>query len=260
MVAQGDADFFAGHWDPLHESFFKAVGGDKTVKRIGLLVEGCMQGYLIDKRTAERYAIKNLGQFVEPRYAKLFDTDGNGKADLAGCHPGWGCWRVIEHQLTAYGLRETVEHHQDADYFEMIQATIRRFRSGKPIFYYTWTPLWVSGVLKPGKDVVWLTVPFTALPRERTEMDTTLPDGRNLGFAVNRVRILANNEFLRKNPAAEKFFELVQIPILDISAENMLIHNGERKMTDIQRHAEAWIETRSAVFDSWIEQARKAAQ
>ncbi len=142
----------------------------------------------------------------------------------------------------------------------MIQATIRRFRSGKPIFYYTWTPLWVSGILKPGKDVVWLTVPFTALPRERLEMDTTLPDGRNLGFAVNQVRILANNEFLQKNPAAKRFFELVSIPIHDISAENMLIYNGERSMTDIKRHAEAWIETWSAVFDRWIEEASKTAQ
>ncbi|WP_432288488.1 glycine betaine ABC transporter substrate-binding protein [Aminobacter sp. BA135] len=38
--------------------------------------------------------------------------DGNGKADLYGCEPGWGCERVIEHQLDAYGLRDTVEEKQ----------------------------------------------------------------------------------------------------------------------------------------------------
>jgi glycine betaine/proline transport system substrate-binding protein len=41
-----------------------------------------------------------------------FDADGDGKADLAGCIPGWGCERVIEHELTEYGLRDTVTHNQ----------------------------------------------------------------------------------------------------------------------------------------------------
>ncbi len=260
LVAQGDADFFAGHWDPLHKSFFEEVGGEKRVARIGTLIDGCMQGYLIDRKTADRYDIRRLEQLADPQIAGLFDIDGNGRADLAGCHPGWGCWRVIEHQLTAFGLRDTVEHHQDADYFQMIEGTIARYRAGEPIFYYTWTPLWVSGVLVPGRDTQWLTVPFTALPEERVEKETTLADGRNLGFAVNRVRILANKRFLKANPKAKRFFEQVSIPIDDISAQNMRMREGEDSQEDIERHAREWIEQHRAQFERWVSEAQKAGR
>ena len=113
--------------------------------------------------------------------------DGNGKADLAGCNPGWGCEKVIEHHLDAYKLRDTVEHKQ-GQYSAIIANTIARYNEGKPILYYTWTPYWVSGVLVPGKDVVWMQVPFSSLPGERKNVDTSLPDGSNYGFQPNRRR------------------------------------------------------------------------
>ena len=54
------------------------------------------------------------------------DIDGDGKADLAGCTPGWGCEAVIEHQLDAFGLRDTVTHNQGS-YSAIIADTITRF-------------------------------------------------------------------------------------------------------------------------------------
>ena len=57
----------------------------------GYLVNGAAQGYLIDKKTADQYKITNIAQLKDPKIAKLFDTNGDGKADLTGCNPGWGC-------------------------------------------------------------------------------------------------------------------------------------------------------------------------
>ena len=258
-VGRGDADFYAVHWDPLHLKFYQKAGGGTTMLKVGELTPGALQGYLIDKKTADKYNITNLDQFKDPKIAKLFDADGDGKADLSGCNPGWGCERVIEHQLTEYGLRDTVEHNQGT-YFALIADTISRYKAGQPVLYYTWTPLWVSGTLVPGKDVEWLSVPYTSLPGERQEVDTTLPDGRNSGFAVNLVRIIANKEFLDENPAARKFFELAKIPINDVSAENGQIRAGEKTEADIKRHAKEWIAAHQQEFDSWIEAAKKAAQ
>ena len=258
-VGRGDADFYAVHWDPLHLKFYQKAGGGKTMLKVGELTPGALQGYLIDKKTADKYNITNIDQLRDPNIAKLFDADGDGKADLCGCNPGWGCERVIEHQLTAYKLRDTVEHNQGT-YFALIADTIARFKAGDSILYYTWTPLWVSGVLVPGENVEWLSVPFTSLPGERQEVDTTLPDGRNAGFAVNLIRIIANKDFLDKNPAAAKFFELAKIPINDVSAENGLIRDGEKTDADIKRHAKDWIQKHRAEFDSWLAEARKAAK
>ena len=83
-LANGDATFLATHWDPLHADFYKNAGGDAKLVRKGVYSDNAAQGYLIDKKTADQYKITNIGQFADPKIAKLFDTDGDGKADLDG--------------------------------------------------------------------------------------------------------------------------------------------------------------------------------
>jgi glycine betaine/proline transport system substrate-binding protein len=256
-VANGDATYYAAFWDPLHKSFQDKLGGQEKLPMVGTLVKNSIQGYLIDKKTADQYHITSIEQFKDPKIAKLFDVDGSGKAGLYGCTSGWGCERVIEHQLDAYGLRGTVNHIQ-GDYVAIISDAIERYRAGKPILYYTWTPLWLSGVLVPGKDVTWLTVSHTELPDDQKGANTTVPGIGNLGFSVNTQHIIANPDFLAKNPAAKKLFEVMEIPIDDINAENLLIHNGENKDADVRRHATDWIKAHQSLWDSWIAEAKKA--
>ena len=258
-LANGDATFMAAHWDPLHIDFFKEAGGDDKIVREGTYSSGSLQGYLIDKETAEAYEITNIEQLKDPEIAKLFDADGDGKADLAGCNPGWGCEKVIEHHLDAYDLRDTVEHNQGS-YSAVMADTITRYEQGEPVLYYTWTPYWVSGVLVPGDDVTWLQVPFSSLPGEREDVDTALADGSNYGFQANVQRIIANKEWAEANPAAAKLFAIMEVSSNDISAQNLRMRDGEDSEKDIKRHAEAWIKANQASYDSWLEQARAAAE
>ncbi len=256
-IGQGDADYAATHWDPLHIQFYERAGGDDTMVRLGHLIQGAAQGYLIDKATADAHDITNIGQMSDPEIAKLFDSDGDGKANLSGCNPGWGCEGVIEHQLDAFELRDSVSHDQ-GEYFALIANTVARYEAGDPVFYYTWTPLWVSSVLKPGEDTVWLDVPFSSLPGDRADVDTSTPDGHNRGFEVNAIRVLANKEFAEANPAAAKFFELAEIPIGDVNAAILRQKNGEDKIDQIRQHAEEWVEANKDQFDQWIAAAEAA--
>jgi glycine betaine/proline transport system substrate-binding protein len=258
-IGNGDATFLADHWDPLHIDFYQKAGGDEKLYREGVYSPGALQGYLIDKKTAEAHNITSVGQLKDPEIAKLFDTNGDGTADLTGCTPGWGCEAVIEHHLDAYGLRDTVTHNQGS-YSAIIADTIARYNQGEPIFYYTWTPYWVSGVLVPGKDVVWLQVPFSSLPGERKDVDTSLPDGSNYGFQANVQRIVANREFTDANPAAARLFSIMRLSSNDISAQNLRMRDGEASARDIERHAEAWIRANQTKFDAWVAEAMKAAK
>ncbi|ERK13891.1 MAG: glycine betaine/L-proline ABC transporter substrate-binding protein ProX [Pantoea sp.] len=258
-IAEGDATFTAVNWQPLHDDMYKAAGGDQKFYREGTYVTGAAQGYLIDKKTADQYHITNFAQLKDPKLAKLFDTNGDGKADLTGCTPGWGCEAVINHQIDAYGLSKTVEHNQ-GNYSAMIADTITRFKQGKPILYYTWTPYWVSDVLKPGKDVVWLQVPFSSLPGEQKNVDTKLANGANYGFPVNTMHIVANKAWAEKNPAAAKLFAEMKLPITDINAENAAMHAGQSSEDDINRHVDGWIKGHQAEFDKWVQDALAAAK
>lgn len=258
-LANGDATFMADHWDPMHTDFYANAGSDAKLYRKGVYSPGALQGYLIDKATADKYSITHISQLKDPKLAQLFDADGDGKADLAGCNPGWGCEKVIEHQLDAFGLRSTVTHNQGS-YSAIIADTITRHEQGKPVLYYTWTPYWVSGVMVPGEDVTWLQVPFSALPGGLSGRSTELPDGSNYGFEVNSQRIVANGAFARQNPAAAKLFEIMKLSSNDISAQNRRMREGEKSYRQIERHADSWIRAHQTQFDSWLNEAREAAR
>lgn len=255
-VGTGDADFYTASWDQLHDAFYQEAGGDAVMSKVGTLIEGALQGYLVDKASYDA-GVQNLGDLKDPEVAARFDADGDGKADLAGCVPGWGCERVIEHHLDEYGLRDTVAHNQ-GEYTAIIADTIARYENGDPVLYFTWTPNWVAGVLVPGKDVEWLDVPYTSLPDGATG-ETTF-EGKNLGFAVDSIRVVARNDFLEANPAVRKLFEVATIDINDVSAENKLIADGEDSSEDIDRHVDDWIAANQAEYDSWLEEARAAAE
>lgn len=255
-IANGDATFMTVNWYPLHNTMYENAGGDDKFYREGHYISGAAQGYLIDKKTADAHNITNLSAFKDKKIAALFDTNGDGTADLTGCQAGWGCEGVIEHQLDAFELRESITHNQ-GQYAAIISDTIARYNEGQPIFYYTWTPYWVSGKLVPGKDVVWLEVPFSSNPNGT---DTKLPNGKNYGFDINSERIVANKAFAEANPAAAKLFAVAQLPINDVSAENMLIANGEDSQKQIEKHADNWIRNNQTTFDGWIQQAMDAAK
>ncbi len=258
-IASGDATFMAVNWDPLHADQYQAAGGDAKFYRQGNYVEGAAQGYLIDKKTADKYHITTIDQLKDPQLAKLFDANGDGKADLTGCTPGWGCEAVINHQIEAYGLSKTVEHNQ-GNYAAIIADTMARFKEGKPILYYTWTPYWVSDVLVPGRDVVWLQVPFSSLPGAQKNISTKLPNGADYGFPVNNMRIVANKQWAQANPAAAKLFAIMRLPIGDVNAQNLRMHEGQASEADIERHANGWIAAHQAVFDGWVANAAAAGK
>ncbi len=258
-IASGDSTYMAVNWDPLQTDMYNAAGGDKKFYREGTYISGAAQGYLIDKKTAEKYHIHDLSQLKDPKIAKLFDANGDGKADMVGCEPGWGCGEVIDAQIKAYGLSNTVQQNS-GNYAAIMADTLTRYREGKPVLYYTWTPYWVSNVLKPGKDVLWLTVPFSANTGSQKNLDTTLPDGRNYGFPVNNEHIVANKQWAAANPAAAKLFAEMKLPLTDVNAQNLSMHNGKASAADIQEQVTGWIQAHKATYDGWIAAAISAAK
>lgn len=268
-LAQGEVDFWAEGWVPLHNTYLEDKRVQGKVELVGFQSKaGALQGYLIDKKTSAEHGIKNLEQLKDPRVARLFDANGNGKADLIGCPPGWGCELVIEHHLTAYGLRNTVEHIQ-GEYNAMMAQTVARLKQGKPVLFYTWTPNWTTGQLVPGKDVVWIEVPRADLPKEQKAMEPftevkgvegCVNDPCRMGWPANDIRVAANKKFLQENPAAARLFELVEIPVNDISAQNDLMEKGQRDVRDIRRHAEEWVQKHRSQVDQWLAAARQAAR
>ena len=71
---------------------------------------------------------------------------------------------------------------------------------------------------------------------------------------------MANNQSLKDNRAAAKIFEVMTIPLGDISKYNNRTNAGENTQEDIDAHPEGRIALSRDMFDGWLAQARRAAQ
>lgn len=249
-----DVFFMASHWDPLQNNMVKGAGGEKKLAKFSEYISNCAQGYLIDKKTADKYNIKYINDLKKPEIAKLFDVDGNGKADLTGCSAGWGCEKVIEHQLDAYKLRDSIDHRQGS-YSALIADTIAQYKTGKPILYYTWTPYWISGKLVPGKDVTFLQVTHSAHP---STASTKLSNGADYGFNINSQKIVANASVKTNHKDIAKLFNIIKLSVNDVSGQNMLMANGQNKEKDIKRHVQSWLKMNTKKVDAWVKEAKAA--
>ncbi len=256
-VGQGDVDLWVNGWFPLHD--FYADAFNNGAEKIGYVAKGgALQGYLVDKKTADKYKITNLADLKKPQIRKLFDSDGDGKADMVACPPGWGCEKKIAEQLDKFKLRDYIKPIKAAYSASMADA-IGRYKEGKSILFYTWTPNWTVGVLKPGKDVVWIETPEATPETTVAGVKGCVEDPCKMGWTPNDIRPVANKKFLKDNPAVKTLLGKMSIPLEDIFAENAKMNAGEDKPKDIERHASEWIKAHQKEFDGWIEAAMSDA-
>ena len=265
-LALGDLDYWTNGWFPVHDGQLPDNFYEKGEK-VGYVVKaGGLQGYLVSKKDAEKFNIQSLADFKRPEVKKAFDADGDGKADLTACPAGWGCEGTITHHLDVYGLEDHINPIKAAYSASMADA-VARYQSGKPIFFYTWAPNWTIFKLKPGEDVVWINVPeIKPTEAQAPQVDRltvsgvqgAISDPIKLGFIVADIQVVANKDFLAKNPAAKRFFEVFTLPLGDINAQNTRMQDGEKSEKDIDGHVKEWISNNQAAWDGWLAEARKA--
>ncbi len=256
-VGQGDIDLWVNGWFPLHDTYRDAFEDGASI--VGYVAQGgALQGYLVDKKSAEQYGITSIADFKKPEIKEAFDSNGDGKADLVACPPGWGCEEKISNDLEELELGDHINPIK-AGYSASMADALGRYRDGQPILFYTWTPNWTVGILQPGTDVVWIEMPNATEDTTVSGVEGCVNDPCALGWQANDIRPVANNDFLEENPAVRTVLEEARIPLDDIFAQNAKMNEGEDSQEDIQRHASEWIQNNQDLVNGWLEAARQAA-
>ena len=266
-VAQGDVDFWTAGWFPLHDTQLPMGFFDSASIAGTIIPAGGTEGYLVTKSAAEEFGITSLDDFKRPEVKEAFDRNGDGKADLVGCPPGWGCEIVINHHLDVYDLRDDV-NASSAAYNAAFADALAAYQAGEPVFYYTWTPNFTVFQMVPGEDSVWINVP-SIIPNESQEgfEDAMVVDGIAggvtetvmMGFVASDIQSVANNDFLEANPAAASILENVVLDVTTVSEMVVRMAEGEDSDRAVAALAAEWVEANREQVDAWLEQAREAA-
>jgi glycine betaine/proline transport system substrate-binding protein len=257
-LAAGQYDLWANGWFPTHDIYLTAETAagleyDRSIEAVGQQVEsGALQGYMIDKATADAMGITSMSDLENSSTAAVFDQDGDGLADLIGCNEGWGCATIIDNHIAELGWGANVEQ-VSGTYGELMQGVQDRVAAGDPVLFYAWTPNWTYEALPAGDAVVWLESPALEDDEGTTEVRGLAGCAGNpcdLGWPVNSIRAVANSEFLDDNADIRRLLEQVQIPLDDIAAQNA------RANPDAKADAAAWIADNRALVDIWLANAR----
>ena len=245
-AASGDLDLWVNGWFGTHDGYIKESKGN--VEAVGYVMKkGGLQGYLIDKKSADSLGIKSVMDIK--KHAAKFDSNGDGKADMVACPPGWGCEKQITKHFAELNLGDFINPVK-ADYTASMADVVAKYKNGKPVLFYTWTPNWTVGALKLGQDVVWIEVPYSET--KKVKVSNATKSKINMGFGADDIRPAANKDFLKANPDVKKMLKKASIPLADIAAQNMKMNAGEKSERAIKKHAAAWIKANQSTFDSWL--------
>ena len=288
-MANGEIDFWANSWYPLHLTWLAAELPDNSKVRDHVTVvgnemlNGGVQGILVTKSFADEYGITHIDQINDdPDILAAFDAEdsepGDGKANIYGCPEDWTCGYVLDSQIAFSGWDNIVQ--VKSGYDAMFADAVAKVEAGKPTAIYTWTPTDYILKLTPGEDVVWLAVEnviddSNPLEVEGGEEHDQRPGTANLdaedcpavaeagvcqlGFAAADIQVTANSEWLKANPKAAGLFCAVRLSVVEVALANWeQSEAGDATEEFIAGLASKWISENRDKVDGWLEKARNA--
>ena len=284
-MAQGDIDFWANTWNPLHDSWLAnelpdgSLVGDHISKVGQMMPGGALGGFLITKGFADEFGIATLDDLDNnPEAIAAYDRNDynpdNGVADIYGCEESWTCDDTIENMF-AFSDYQNIKQVK-AGYDALFAEARTKVDAGEPVVIFTWTPTAYLAYLRPGDNVVWVGVedvlddsnPLGLEGGEELDQRpgvagfgadlcpsaATLGECR-IGFRMADIVVAANNKFLEENPSAAKLFEIVTLKVV-VTLNIFEQSENDADPTDLARR---WISDNQAQVDAWLEEARAAA-
>jgi glycine betaine/proline transport system substrate-binding protein len=191
----------------------------------------------------------------------------NGKAELISCDPGWSCANVVAYQIKQFGIAQNV-HVVSGKYEALMADAITRIKSGSPAFFWAWSPSWVTSGLVPGRDVVWLPVPFDALPPKMPNTGSGLikgipgcaggADPCHMAMASWNAGSVTNKAFISANPAIRALIQQIKFSPTVWADWESSINNAPRSSALFAQLADQWLAANKPQFIQWVTTARAA--
>lgn len=237
-LATGDADYSLESFSGNHANYLKEYEG--IVEPIGVLFPNVLDGFAVDRLTAEKLNIKSVADFQRPEVIESFDSNNNGKAEFVGCQPGWGCEPTTVELFTTLGIAESIDYTH-ASYDVLIAEAIAKHKSGQPVFFYAWTPHQSLGAI----DYVWINTgdgyPLVKNASNCVTKDCTF-------MFLNEQLIVANTDWIKENQKAVDLLGKFSMNLDEVNQLAARIYFENLNSQGVIDLADQWIENNPNFF------------
>ncbi len=247
-IERGDADLSMEGWvDNILEFWTKATESGKMVS-LGTNFPDAPQGWYVPtyvikgdpKRGIEPMAPDLKSVMDLPKYWELFKDRENPKKGRFYNRPaGWKISSVYSAKIKSYGLDDTFEVFSPGSDTALATAMKRAYDQGKPILAYYWEPTWIMGIL----DMTRLEEP--AFDQKLWEEE----DVHACAAPAARVLVVANGEFVKKNPDLAAFLSNYSTTL---QQTNRFLAEMVQKDLDARQTAIWFLKNNPDVWKSWI--------
>ena len=231
-LSMGEIDLLFIIWFPNNEPALRPFLKNGTVEYLGEMYGKLPQGMFVPKWMAKQYNLKSIPDLANPEIAKLVDLDNDGKGDWLGCDPGWGCARLNEECIKAYGLEKLYEQ-KVGGHVLLKAAAIGQLKKDKPVLLFNFWPNDFFVDYPWGTAVEYLEDPLKF-------------------WEVCNVPKHGNKKWLEKNPKAAKLLRQVTMTGKDVQWQiGEALKRGDDPAT-LEAIAREWIAKNQATVDSWL--------
>lgn len=222
------------------------------------------QGFYIPGYIQDKYGITSVEQLADPKVAKLFDLDGDGKGNYWPGDPAWGGTNVLVVKAKSYGFDKYFKQMQVSD--TIFKAQLKKaIRNEKAFVFYYWTPDWIHTTY----DLRLLKEPeFTGYAADSMKNDpnynpkgcwtmyqpSDTPDwleksNIKCAFPYAKIYVAQSKSLVTRAPKGSQFLKQVAFDPKDINDWVMKIARDKEDRMDV---AKAWVKANPDKVDAWL--------
>jgi glycine betaine/proline transport system substrate-binding protein len=138
----GSIDVLTDLWMPNQAGKWAKYIDERKTALVNTAPYTGLQGLFIPGYMQDKYNIKSVQDLADPKIAKLFDSDGDGKGEYWPGAVGWGSTGVEQVKAKSYGYAKYFKPYIVSD--AALKAKLKTdYRRKRGILFYYWTPEWI---------------------------------------------------------------------------------------------------------------------
>ena len=208
------------------------------------------QAMCVTKGTAERTGIKGIKELRDPKMAKNFDSDGDGKGEVWIGADGWGSTPIEQVRARSYGYDKTMTlriMEESAALSEVDEAVAQK----KNIVFFCYTPhhMFAANELvileEPAYDAQkWVIVPPSPTPGWLEKSSAAV------AWDTAHLHVSYAVALETSQPKAAAMLSKVSLSTDTLTAMTYALSVEKQ---DPAEFAEKWVEQNKAIVDRWFE-------